>query len=503
MAQSNMEEYIIGIDIGTGSAKAVALKYDGTIIGETQNYYSTQNIHPGYSEQDPEIIWDACADCLKKIIGLLKYPPVSISFSSAMHGLIAVDKSNKAITPLITWADIRSQEIAEKIRKLPSAKNIYQATGTPIHSMSPLCKIIWIRENESKIFKNTFKFISIKEYIWYKLFKQYEIDHSIASATGLFNIREFEWNNPSLELCHIKSSQLSKLVATDFIRKGVDPAIASSLHITAETSFCIGASDGCLANVGSYALENGTAALTIGTSGAVRIASKKPIFNFKAMTFNYVLDRKTFICGGPVNNGGNIISWLFQTFLDITDPSEADYKNLFKTIQSIPAGSKGLVFLPYLNGERAPVWDERSSGIFFGITSMHTKPWFLRAGVEGICYSMNHLLEMVQSSTTKIVQLNVGGGFVHSESWLKILASITGKSICVIETQDSSAIGAALLNMKALNLIKDYASLKPEKPLVIKPDLKDHQLYQKYFAVFKTLYNSLKKPMHEVYKINN
>ncbi|MEO9004155.1 MAG: gluconokinase [Ginsengibacter sp.] len=494
--------YIIGIDIGTGSAKAIAMTSDGIIIADSQFFYPTQNSQPGYSEQNPEAIWDAFVNCIKKIIDNLKYPPVSISLSSAMHSLVVLNKKNLPITPLITWADTRSVNIAERIRNLPEAENIYKATGTPIHSMSPLCKIIWLRENKPRIFKDAFKFISIKEFIWYQLFEKYEIDFSIASATGLFNIKRCNWNQASLYLCGIHYSQLSELFPTDFIRRDLSPVIATLLSVPANTSFCIGASDGCLANLGSYAIKKGTAALTIGTSGAVRLASPKPILNFRGMTFNYLLDKKTFICGGPVNNGGNILKWLFQAFLNNINPSKKDYENLFNAISKVPAGSKGLIFLPYLHGERSPVWDEKSSGIFFGIKPFHTNAFFLRAALEGICYSMCQVLEIVESSTTKIQQLNVGGGFIHSKVWLKMLADITGNKLCVIETEDSSAIGAVLLNMKALKMIKNYSALKPLKNVVISPDIRNHKVYKRYFAVFLNLYESMKDSMHEVYGIN-
>jgi gluconokinase len=502
MTGEKSQEYIIGIDIGTGSTKAVAMDSKGTIIGNSQFFYSTQSPHPGFSEQDPEVIWKAFTDCVKKIINDIKYPTVAISFSSAMHSLMVMDKSNQPITSLITWADTRSGDIAQRIRKLPEAENLYQTTGTPIHSMTPLCKIIWLKENAPKIFEAAFKFISIKEYIWYKLFKVYEIDHSIASATGLFDIKNLKWNNFSLKLSGIISSQLSEIVPTNFLRKNVDSSISSSLNISSETSFCIGASDGCLANVGSYAVEKETAALTIGTSGAVRIASSKPVFDFASMSFNYLLDEKTFICGGPVNNGGNVVEWLFEAILNNTKPSDEDYKNLFKIIDTVPAGSKGLIFLPYLFGERAPVWDEKSSGIFFGITSSHTNAFFLRATLEGICYSMKQVLEIVESSTEKIVQLNVGGGFIHSKTWMQILADITGKKLAVIESEDSSAIGAALINMKALKMIEEYDSLQPKNNLVVEPDLKNHVVYEKYYAVFKKLYKPMKEVMHEDYEVS-
>jgi gluconokinase len=503
MIPENSKKYIIGIDIGTGSTKAVAMDSKGTIIANSQFFYPTKTPHPGFSEQDPELIWKAFANCIKKIISDVKYPPISVSLSSAMHSLMVMDKNTKTTSPLITWADTRSGDIAQRIRKLPEAEKLYQTTGTPIHSMTPLCKIIWLKENSPKIFEAAFKFISIKEFIWYKLFKVYEIDHSIASATGLLDIRTLKWNDFSLRLCGINTSKLSKIVPTNFLRKNVGSSVSSLLNISSETFFCIGASDGCLANVGSYAVEKGTAALTIGTSGAVRIVSSKPIFDFASMSFNYLLDKKNFICGGPVNNGGNVVEWLCEAILNNKKPSGEDYKNLFKKIDTVPTGSKGLIFLPYLFGERAPVWDEKSSGIFFGIKSSHTHDFFLRATLEGICYSMKQVLEIVESSTEKISQLNVGGGFIHSKTWMKILADITGKKLCVIETEDSSAIGAALLNMKALKMIKEYDSLKPKNNLLIQPDLDNHTVYEKYYAVFKNLYKPVKALMHQDYEIGS
>jgi len=499
LMKGKKKKYIIGIDIGTGSTKGIAMDSKGKVVADSQLYYSTQSPRPGYAEQDPEIIWNAFTKCIKEIVDTLHNPPLSISFSSAMHGLIAVTRENKPISNLITWADIRSEKLAEQIRNSKRAKNIYTATGTPIHPMTPLCKIIWLRKNQPDVFKNAFKFISIKEFIWYRLFGVYEIDYSIASATGLFNIKTLKWNNTSLKLCGINANQLSAPKSTNFIRKNANASIINSLSLSVETSFCIGASDGCLANLGSYAMSKGTAALTIGTSGAVRIASAKPVYNFKEMTFNYLLNDKTFICGGPVNNGGNVLQWLFEAFLNNTKPSEKDYENLFQQIDSIPAGSKGLIFLPYLYGERAPVWDGRASGLFFGIKPFHTQDYFLRAALEGICYSMNQVLQIVESSTLKINKLIVGGGLIHSTIWMKILSDVTGKKLFVIETQDSSAVGAALLNMKAMKMIKNYSSLNPAISQIVKPGLKNRKTHEANYEVFKNLYPALKNSMHKIY----
>lgn len=491
-----MDPFFIGLDIGTGSAKAVALNAERKVLASSQSYYNTIMGAPGFSEQDPEIIWKAFVSCIKEILLIVNQMPSCISFSSCMHSVMVVDKENSAITPLITWEDTRSEHISEALRMSSTGESIYKSTGTPIHSMTPLCKIKWLQENEKEIFAKAFKFISIKEFIWFRLFNTYEVDYSIASATGLFNFTTLTWNTPSLQFCGIDESQLSKPVNTNFTRNQVNQEIAAALQIGAGTEFCIGASDGCVANLGSDAIREGTAALTIGTSGAVRIAGARPVINFNAMIFNYLLDDKTFIIGGPINNGGNVLKWMFKTFLQNSHPSEEDYANIFSAIEKIPAGSNGLIFLPYIYGERAPIWDEKASGVFLGIQSFHTHAHFFRAALEGICFALKEIMEIIEISTSIIKQVNISGGFVHSPVWTQILSDITGKELCLVQAEDASSIGAALLGMKAKPIIKKYDEIKPEIKFTLKPTRQNQEIYSRSYKIYKMLYQITRESMH-------
>ena len=498
-----MLTYAIGIDIGTGSTKAIAVSTTGEVIAQAQYYYPLQNIPPSYVEQDPELIWEAFVKSIQHITSQIKEPPAVISLSSYMHGIMAVDAQCAALTNVITWADNRSQAIAEELRKSPEAEKLYKTSGTPIHSMLPLTKIIWMKRHEESVFRHTAKFISIKEYIWYRIFHTFEVDHSIASATGLFDIEQLRWSYHSLQLCGITTDHLSQPVPTRYIRNDVRKKTATELNIPADTRFCIGASDGCMANLGSMAFEQGVAALTIGSSGAVRIASPKPVYNYAAMTFNYILDANTFICGGPVNNGGNVVQWLMSRFLNKSSKETEDYTELFDLIAHAPPRSKGLLFLPYLYGERAPIWDEKSCGVYIGIRENHTTDHFMRAAIEGLCFSLYHIIQNIETLTGTIHQLNVSGGFVRSKLWLHILADITGKKLCQIHTEDASAWGAVLLGMKSTGLIEEYKSIPTKSEMSIEPNIKNHQAYQESYNVFKGLYGLLKDSMHQLYTLNH
>jgi gluconokinase len=487
--------YVLGIDIGTGSTKAVAVNLEGNSFDTSQQHYPFSTPHPGYHEQDPEQIWDAFTVCIKEIVGKIQDQPMAIGLSSAMHSLIPVDKNCSPLAPMITWADNRSAGIAMHLKATKSGMSIYKETGTPIHPMSPLCKLIWLRENKPDIFKQAHKFISIKEFIWYKLFAEFTIDHSIASSTGLFDIKKLQWHKKALELAGITGTLLSKPVATNYSKVYNGNTVAA---LKQNIPFVIGASDGCLANLGSMADRPGIAAITVGTSGAVRVASNKPLPNIDAMTFSYILDKETFICGGPINNGGVAMQWWLKNLVG-PNPADQDYENLFAKIAEVPAGSNGLIFLPYLTGERAPIWDSESCGNFFGIRLQHGQAHFSRAVLEGICYALKDVLDAVQKNAEEIVQINVSGGFTKSEVWLQALSDITGKKLAILQADDASAVGAAFLTLKTIGAIKEYPSAGTDLK-IFKPIAKNRSVYDHGFIIYKQLYADLKDTMHKVYK---
>jgi gluconokinase len=491
-----MQAYILGIDIGTGSTKAVAIALTGEALGVTQEHYSISSPEPGYSEQDPLTIWNAFVRCLQAIVVKVGHAPQAISFSSAMHSIIPVDEAGVPLAPMITWADARSENIAQALRDSAKGKEIYRITGTPVHAMSPLCKLIWLRANKQELFNQTYKFISIKEFIWFRLFKSFQVDYSVASATGLFDILKLHWSAGACALAGISPDKLSQPVNTTYYRDDLDAGLATLFNISPKTKFVTGASDGCCANLGSHTTGPGIAALTIGTSGAVRITSPVPVYNYEGMTFNYLLNQDTYVCGGAVNNGGIAINWLLKNFLQKANLSAADYDQLFATIATIPAGSDGLLFLPYLYGERAPLWDTKSSGAYLNIKPVHTRAHFLRAALEGVCYALYDVLKTVEEASVNITQVNISGGFVSSATWTQILADITGKKLVVLQPEDASAVGAVYLAMQVL-CPEGYRQLSSvDGETIIEPDADNHKLYSRNFPLFKKLYQDLKGSMH-------
>ncbi|MEO1070032.1 MAG: gluconokinase, partial [Cyanobacteria bacterium J06638_6] len=272
-------EHILGIDIGTTSTKAVLFALDGTIVGQHAMGYPLLSPQADVQEQEPQAIYRAAVGSVRTVVERCPQEAkglIGMAFSAAMHSLIAVDEQGELLTNSITWADRRSAPWVDKIRHQYDAHDLYVRTGTPIHPMSPLVKLMWLRDEKPELFERAAKFISIKEYVIHRWFGQYVVDYSIANATGLFNMKALDWDSEALELTGITTSQLGQLVPTTHILSPMTPAAASSLGIPADTPVVVGASDGVLANLGVGAIAPDTVAVTVGTSGAVRAMLNHP-----------------------------------------------------------------------------------------------------------------------------------------------------------------------------------------------------------------------------------
>jgi gluconokinase len=484
---------IIGVDIGTSGTKAIAFTSEGTVTGNAYVSYNPLVGAPGYHELDPETLFNAVITCIEKVVKAIGGPPAGISFSAAMHSLIAVDAHGEPLTNVITWADARSAEYADALKHSPADNDIYQHTGTPVHPMSPLCKIMWLRDHQSHIFAVTHKFISIKEFIFYRFFNQYLVDHSIASATGLFDIYKKNWYAPSLKAAGITSERLSQPVSTTHIIRGIASQYAKQLGIAADTPFIIGASDGCLANLGSNATHPGDLAVTIGTSGAVRMIAGQPAYDKQERIFNYILTNELYVAGGAINNGVVLLKWYAEHFLQQAISNADELAHFVKQAAEAPAGADGLIFLPYIMGERAPVWDANAKGVFLGVHAGHTQAHFMRAIIEGINYALYQVAASVQETVGAIKHIYASGGFINSSLWLQWLTDLFGKEIQVINSEDASAVGAALLGLQALGFLKSGQTTHIfHTQQTYHPDLTLHKRYQKYYSVYAGLYNKLK-----------
>lgn len=478
--------YYLGVDIGTTSSKAVAFSEKGEVIASHSFDYDMQHPQPNFSEQDPNEIFEAVINGINKVIETCSAVlPSFISFSAAMHSLIAVDDKGNLLTQCIIWADNRADVIAEKLRNSERGYQFYQLSGVPVHSMSPLCKLLWFKQHQPDIFNTAFKFIGIKEYIFFRLFGDFVVDTSIASATGLLNTKTLRWDDEILSFLDINASRLSKVVSTKqvFYYKG----ITAQLSLSENIPFVIGASDGALSNLGTGATNSNAMAVTIGTSGAARTVISDPQADRQMRTFCYHLKDNLYILGGANNNGAVVLQWLKETLLQ----SDDDYEELFEQAKTILPGSEGLIFLPYILGERAPIWNANAKGVYFGLSIRHSKAHLIRASIEGVIFSL-YSIGKILAEKREITELRAAGGFAKSPMWLQVLADVFNIKVLVSGTVESSALGAVLLGTEALGIknVFEHAT-----PAVYNPISDQHEVYKSAFQKFERLYELLKEEM--------
>ncbi len=504
--------FYIGIDIGTTSTKAILYDENGKIKSKSSVLYPIYSPRANVREQDPEEIFNAVLSTLKEVNSVAKNSGEEvefISFSSMMHSLICVDKDANPLTNCIIWADSRSSEYAEQFKENGIGIEIYKRTGTPCHSMSPLYKIMWLRDNESEIFKNTFKFISIKEYVIYKLFGEYLVDYSIASATGLFNIYDLKWDDEALNLCGIEESKLSIPYPTTYIIEGMLDKYREVLKFDEDIKVVLGASDGCLANLGSNGIDFGTAVVSIGTSGAVRTVSNRPIIDDKGRTFSYILTDNMYVSGGAINNGGITYRWFRDTFcskeVEIASKMNIEaYDLINKMVENVKPSSEGLIFLPFLTGERAPYWNSNLRGSYIGISDMHKREHFARSTIEGICFAINDVFRVLKETNEDIKCVYVNGGFTKSKCWVQTLTDCMDTKIIISDNYESPTLGALMLGLLAIGRVKTLKELDfmLEDGEVFFPT-QNKEKYKELFQIYQNAVSSMTNVLSDLAHFQN
>lgn len=486
--------HFIGIDIGTTSTKAIVVTSIGEMKGIASREYPLLSPQPRFAEQDPNLIFSAVLESVREAIqraNLSGRDIAAIGCGSAMHSLIVMGADHFPLSQSITWADNRSVAQAAALKQSPHGIQIYRKTGTPLHPMSPLTKLLWMREYDPDRFNKAVKFISIKEYVLYQLFEQYVVDYSIAAATGLLNLKALNWDQEVLNLAQVRVDQLSQLVPTTHILQGMKPEYAAAMGLDPNVPVVVGSSDGVLANLGVGAIASDQLAITVGTSSAVRKVVSQPITDEQGRTFCCPLTEKYWVIGGASNNGGIVLRWFRDTFgqLEI-EPEQDAYAHLIQLAESIPVGAEGLLFLPFLSGERAPYWNADARGVFFGMSLQHQRSHFVRAVLEGILFAAYSITTVLSDLTDASQTILASGGMTRSRIWRQMMADLFGIEVLAPEVYEASGFGGAVLAMYAVGEIVQLEAVQSMIRIHDRhlPNLERSQQYHKLFDRYQRLY---------------
>jgi gluconokinase len=466
---------IVGLDLGTTSIKAVAFTSDEQIIGIAHAVVTTIHDSSDSSEQDPGEIWHATVTVLQMISQQTRaagYTIGQIGISAAMHSLIAVADDGTPLTRAIIWMDSRAQSDARDLWKSEVGRAIYTRTGTPIHAMSPLAKLLWLQRTQPELMKRARRFISLKEWIWFHLSGNWQIDASLASATGLYQLLSGHWDEDALNLVGISNTQLSEIVPTTYTRQGLGKKLAID-GISDSTYWTIGASDGVLANLGVGAIDHHDLVITIGTSSAIRIGSPIPVTDVTTLIFCYILDAGRFIIGAPSNNGGVILEWVAKNLVgDLMVEPLID--------AAAHTSGREILFLPYIAGERAPLWNLEVSGTIAGLKLHHTASDIMRGAIEGMLLNVRWMSEGLPEKAHRII----ASGKVLEPAWIRaLLADIFGIPVVFTQAGEASAKGAARLAMIATGQL-NWDAILPDAPIeTMEPH--EHSAWEQHYHYFR------------------
>jgi gluconokinase len=444
-------EVIIGLDVGTTAAKVAAFSLIGRPgeLATGLREYRLEQPAPGWQVQDPAAvltgIQSAVADCVSEL-GDARV--VGLSLSTAMHGLVGLDAQYRPLTPLVTWADSRARGEARQVREQGLARELLHRTGTPVHPMSPLTKLMWFSRHEPALAGQVRWWIGLKDYVLHYLTGELVTELSSASATGLLSLQRRDWDADALELANIKAEQLPPVLPTTAVLK-LSPEVGRRVGLPEGLPVAVGAADGPLGNLGTGAISPGVAGLSLGTSGAVRMVVSQPSFDAEGRLFCYALTDDVWVIGGAISNGGITLRWAGETFApDLVAEGHADVDVLELAAQA-PAGSDGLLMLPYVLSERAPLWDPDLPGAYLGIRAHHTRGHFVRAAIEGVCLQLSTIVDALDS-VAPVQTIRATGGPFRSELWRQVMAATLARPMSIETAAGGTALGAAALGWYAL-----------------------------------------------------
>jgi len=494
---------MIGLDLGTTNCKAVLLDAERRVRAVATDSYKLQIPHPRAAELDVRQVWEAAKKVLRQVSAAAPVPPGGICFSGAMHSLFPVaDDAGTPLANAMTWADARATAVYRGLIADTDTHALYRRTGCPVHSTYHLQRLRWWDRVEPEQMQHAHLWVGIKDWILHALTGVWATDLSLASTTGLLNLQSLTWDTGVLRLAGVHPHQLPPLVSCSAVVGELTPEAAAATGLPVGLPVIAGGSDGAMACLGTGIAAPGQMVITVGTSGAVRKIVAEPWFDPGERTFCYLLiDRfanpsnkageeyPLWFIGGAINNGGLTLQWVREKlYPDLA--GAAGYEQLELDAASVPPGAEGGFLLPYFAGERSPHWAPKDKGMMYGLGMLHNRAHFARAAMEGVANCLADVWDALYGSETSSEMVRITGGITRTPLWVQIVSDMLGVPLMALKVADTSATGAALLGLHAMDQLRDDQPLiarAVEPGPVYTPNPKDHQFYTQHHREYRAL----------------
>jgi xylulokinase len=479
--------YMMGIDLGTSSLKVIVIDAEGNIRAESSRDYQFDSPLNGYAEQRPDVWWSACRECIGGALAKLDAPPPEVrgvGFSGQMHGIVLLDKNRDVIRPAILHCDTRSGAQVKKVNALFEEKKIPSSRLNPIYTGFLLTSLLWVRDNEREHYDKIRYVFLPKDFLKMNLCGEITSDYSDASATLAFDIERVRWSGELLEALDIPLEFFPACFPSDHAVGRVTKQAALETGLAEGTTVVNGGGDQIMQAVGNGAINPGQATVNIGSSGQVCFQSGEPIRNPDLSTNTFCGYRNgRWITMGATMSAGLSLKWFKGLF------PGGGYRELDAEIERLPPGSGGLIFLPYLNGERTPHVNPNLSGLFMGLSLNTGRAHMARAVMEGVCYSLMQCLEVCGGLGLRAGELIASGGGARSPVWLQMQADVYNMPLKTTVTEEQASIGAAAAAGVGSGIFSSLEEACREliryKEKTYVPNAANHRIYQNYYRLYK------------------
>lgn len=489
-------EYTMGIDIGTSSVKAALLERSGRLAGAVSKKYGISIPTLGWAEQDPEEWWEAAKAAAAEVLGVCGASGgqvKGIGFSGQMHGLVALGEDGKPVCPAIIWMDQRSGQESAELQKIAEENGFDgMLMNRPIPG-SLICSLLWLKRHKPALFEQVHSVMLPKDYLRYRLCGEVFTDETDASASLTFWVAERRWCGELLEKLGIDPAIFPPVVKSWDVCGTVTAVAAGETGLLPGTPLAAGGADSAMQLVGNGVIFPGSYACNIGTGAQILAAADRPMYDkaLRSQTFCHAAKGAWYLQCGTLN-GGSALNWLKGQALQ----NQADFETFLKAAEAVPAGSEGLLFLPYLAGERNPHLNPDAKGTFFGLAMKHGQGHLIRSVMEGVAYNLYECMEIMGQLGLPVSRLIASGGGAKGRLWRQILADMFGVPVYTTKTTEEACTGAAMMAAVGLGWYKDTAQAVEEivklAEQVTMPVPAHTALYQENRWRFQELYESTK-----------
>lgn len=487
-----MERQLLGIDIGTSACKVAVFTETGTVLAQSNQSYQVYYPQKGWAEQNPEEWWEAICVGIQDVMSVKEVRAeliCGIGVDGQSWSAIPVNQEGEVLANSPIWMDVRSREICERVNQEIGEDRIFQVAGNSFLPSYTTPKLLWFKENRPDVFRHTYKFLQSNSYIVYRLTGVMSQDVSQGYGIHFFDMKRLVYDEQLAVQMGLSADLVPDLYACDCVVGKVTSEAARATGLKEGTPVVAGGLDAACGALGAGVYQKGQTQEQGGQAGGMSICTDKASGHKKLILGTHVVPGLWLLQGGTVGGGGTL-RWFRQEL-----GAGLSFDELTKEAEDIPVGSDGVIFLPYMAGERSPIWNPDAKGVFYGLSFDKTRGHMVRAVLEGVAFSLEHNLRTAAEIGVEAEVLNAMGGAANSRLWTQIKADVTGKTIQVPASDTATALGAAILAGVGCGIYRDYEEAVQKTIAITRvqvPDERNHEKYKRSMELYLQLYDDLK-----------